>query len=527
MKAFYIIRPGGTQDGPLDETFIKEQFDAGIYEDNTVVWTTGMPDWVLITSVFPKKEPSTPTSVLPAMPPMAPPPPPPPPVEEATPAPPPPEEIGSILISEGEQQRGPFKMSEIRRMYEQGEISDKAAYWIPGMTEWKSISELLNLKTFVNPLNAFNKTLPKLQGFSLSRFFSLVFKRHTRDEILDIFCCGTSKTTPNLLSIDTSWPTPWIFARLFVICLLLYFGFSWGYREFENTKFIPGLIFTGTFGVPFCIFILFFELNIRRDVSLYDAIKGLIVGGLLSIILASVFFSHTEAFHRALGAPWAGPVEETGKLLIAILIASGLRNGRILTGLLVGASVGAGFAAFESAGYVYEDYSSLSEVIIILLQDILRGGNPQEAEDFLQYYQAQWDPESTLRLRALLAPIAHVLWTAITAGAFWMVHDSRVKEGLCQAEDNAYDWATLVDKRFLRIALIPVLLHMFNNCSLLQTPTIAFLISRGITGIFGWLIALRLVQKGLHQIREEQGRKVQEETATATASTPEKEGNSV
>ena len=56
------------------------------------------------------------------------------------------------------------------------------------------------------------------------------------------------------------------------------------------------------------------------------------------------------------------------------------------------------------------------------------------------------------------------------------------------------------DIRFLRIALIPVALHLVWNTSWLASfGLLRFL----ILGIIAWAVALRLVQAGLQQIREE------------------------
>ena len=77
-------------------------------------------------------------------------------------------------------------------------------------------------------------------------------------------------------------------------------------------------------------------------------------GGILSIFIALVLFANTETLSNAFGASAAGIIEEPAKLGALLIL---MRGGRIkkypyiLNGLLLGAAVGCGFAAFESAGY--------------------------------------------------------------------------------------------------------------------------------------------------------------------------------
>ncbi len=345
-----------------------------------------------------------------------------------------------------------------------------------GMTEWKPVFELLG--GFEAPqAPKVSYSLPKLQGFSIIRFFSEVFKRHDSSEIDELFSGGSPRTTPDLMSIDTSWPTPWVFARMLLMCILLMFGFGWAALEFKLPAFQSGFLLMAIVAVPFCMLVLFMELNVRRDVSAYGLIKAVIGGGLISLVLTMLFTSVVKDYQSMI---WAGPIEEPAKLLAAIIIASKMRDGRILRGMLIGCAVGMGFHIFEIAQYF-----------------LIRG------------------PEQLL-LRALMTPMTHMLWTAIAAGAYWMVYDYHTREGRRLVVDqfsvfNSSGLNILGDKRFLAVAIIPILLHMFNNCSLWTQGYPEIFITRGSASIIGWIIVLRLVQKGLHQIREEQEKKQKEE----------------
>src|SRR5699024_6347815 len=56
-----------------------------------------------------------------------------------------------------------------------------------------------------------------------------------------------------------------------------------------------------------------------------------------------------------------GVIEEVGKLAIILYFIQKMNPKYILNGLLIGATIGAGFAAFESAGYAYTFGSMLGE----------------------------------------------------------------------------------------------------------------------------------------------------------------------
>ncbi len=236
----------------------------------------------------------------------------------------------------------------------------------------------------------------KLDGFSLSEFFSEVFKKRTKDEIDDYFVVGTSRTTPRIEDVATSWPKPWFFFRVLTFVALIYFGFYFAFEQFENIRLIPGLIMMGSLAVPLATVILFFELNIPRNVSFNRVLMLVASGGVVSLFVALVGFKVSNL--NWLGASSAGIVEEIGKLLAVILVARSFRGKYILNGLLFGAAVGAGFAFFESAGYAF-DYLERTNSLSVMF-DVIQS-------------------------RAFLTPFGHVAWTAIAAAALWRVKGDR------------------------------------------------------------------------------------------------------
>lgn len=395
-----------------------------------------------------------------------------------------------ILLPHGEQE-GPYTLRELREMLRRGLINAESQVRSTGCGTLLHVDELLH--------DGETDTLDEITGlnglgnFSLWHFFADVFRRHSREEALEVFCCGTPGTTPPLHSISSGWPTPWIFARMLLACILLYFGFNWASNTFHNPNLVPGLMFVGNFAIPFCVAVFFFELNVRREVPFLEVIRAMMYGGLMALIFALALF---EVGPHVL--VWvAGPVEEPAKLLAAILIAGHRRNGRILTGLLLGAGVGAGFAAFESSGYTYTELVRL--ITNSTAAEVVSTINPAHGYAIAKN-ASLINPDAVMQVRAIITPFGHIVWTAITAGAYWLVLKHRISEGLRDYNATSIDWAAFADIRFLRIAAIPVVLHLVWNTEWLSGfGLLRFL----VLGLIAWAVVLRLVHAGLRQLREE------------------------
>ena len=395
-----------------------------------------------------------------------------------------------ILLPNGEQD-GPYTLQELQEMHRSGLITADTEIRSSKCGCPLRVDELLHPseKGTLDDITGLNG----LGGFSLWHFFADVFRHHSREEVLDIFCCGTPGTTPPLHAVSSAWPTPWIFARMLLACILLYFGFNWACNTFQNPNLVPGLMFVGNFAIPFCVAVFFFELNVRREVPFLEVMRAMFYGGLMSLIFALGLVSVSPHL-----LAWiAGPIEEPAKLVAAILIAGSRRNGRILTGLLLGAGVGAGFAAFESSGYTFAELARFisSSTAAQLITSI----NPAQGYAMAQNANLI-NPDAVMLVRALITPFGHIVWTAISAGAYWLALKHRIAEGRRPCNATGIDWAAFADVRFLRIAIVPVVLHLVWNTTWLEEfGLLRFL----ILGVIAWAVALRLVHAGLQQIREE------------------------
>ncbi len=213
--------------------------------------------------------------------------------------------------------------------------------------------------------------------------------------------------------------------------------------------------------MPFSTLILFFELNVRRNISLYQIVKLVLFGGILSIIFSLLLYQVTDRIHVGwMGALLAGLVEEPGKLLALVFVVGNRKYRYTLNGLLLGAAVGTGFAAFESAGYALRFGIENGDVVMrhIILE------------------------------RGLLSPFMHIVWTGMAAGALW-----RVKR------DRPFALTMLNDPRFTRVFAAAIVLHAVWDADF----DLPFEAKQLFLGLVAWIIILGLVQEGLEELRAE------------------------
>ncbi len=301
----------------------------------------------------------------------------------------------------------------------------------------------------------------RLEGFSAREMFSQVLKSRKDDDVEEYFTVGTASTTPPLSAVETSWPKPWAFFKTFTLAVGVYLCFVLAVEQFRNPKLVPGLIITGAFLIPMSLLIFFFEMNVVRNVSLYQVVKLVLLGGILSLLLSLFLFEWTS-LGTWLGAMSAGIIEEIGKTAALFLVVYKKKYRWTLNGLLFGAAVGTGFSAFESAGYA-------------LVQGLSYG---QEA--MLEI----------ISLRGLLSMLGlHVIWTSMVGAALWRVRGDR---------DFSLDM--LKDPRFLRILGLAMALHMVWNAPF----DLPLHFKHIVLGFIAWTVNLSLVQAGLKEVRRAQ-----------------------
>jgi RsiW-degrading membrane proteinase PrsW (M82 family) len=165
----------------------------------------------------------------------------------------------------------------------------------------------------------------------------------------------------------------------------------------SSTTLLPTVILLGSFLVP-VVFVVWAYGRRSDAVDEYVFFRCFLVGGVLGVLGASLLESYLLrpgifVFIRV------GFIEEFAKLAALIWCARGLRVHTARDGAILGATVGFGFAALESAGYAFN---------ALFTEQGLSLGNLVQTE----------------LVRGLLTPFGHGLWTAI-AGAVLFAYSPR------------------------------------------------------------------------------------------------------
>lgn len=285
-----------------------------------------------------------------------------------------------------------------------------------------------------------------------------VFKKHTLEERENTFICGTLKTAPKESEICSKWPKPWLYSRIFILFTFTFIALVALLRVFRNILAFPGIIFIGAFIIPFTLLIFFWEVNAPRNINIFDVVKIFFIGGvsslLVTMILSKVVVIGEIDYY---GALMVGFVEETGKLIVVAYYLRGSKRKYILNGLLVGAAVGAGFAVFETAGYVF----AYGFEIPIMMRIIYT--------------------------RGALAFGGHIVWAAMCGAALAMVK-----------EDNRLKMKHITNLEFFKYYIIAVVLHAVWDMPISNMSEFPYV--QGILTIIAWVIIAILINAGLKQI---------------------------
>jgi RsiW-degrading membrane proteinase PrsW (M82 family) len=418
-----------------------------------------------------------------------------------------------VYISSNGTQKGPFPLEQIRQMQQRHEILATDYVWYQGLPAWVPIGQL-QPDGSIGPPPLYQKAsfahgaaaaigkvagrissvagVEMVEGLHRKEFFSEALKKRTDDEIEELFTTGTKSTTPSLETINTSWPHPWLFFKAIVAAVLLYVGFHYGFSHFENPKLLPGLILVGSFAIPLATLIFFVEMNVPRNMSLYQVFKLVNAGGLVAIII-TLFLDTLWTSEGRWGAAFAtGLVEEAAKIGTVLIFMRNKRFRWTLNGLLMGAAVGTGFAAFESAGYALE---TLLKSMVYATETLANHGYAEMWKALVKVIAVSGGFDNVVNVisqRALLAPAGHVVWTALAAAALWKVKG-----------DQPFSWSMLVDPRFLRVFLLVVVCHGLWDLNLFNNAAIAWA-KYVLLGFVAWVVALGYIQDGLKQIRQAQ-----------------------
>jgi len=135
------------------------------------------------------------------------------------------------------------------------------------------------------------------------------------------------------------------------------------------------------------IYTMAYRLRPTDGLSVTRLLLAFMVGGILSITVAgpvdaldNLWSGGTSADPSFVTLSLAGVVEELAKILIVVLVSSGLAKKNVRNGLFLGGAVGFGFAAFENIGYARETWNQAaadhvsalpSEIYVVVTRDVV------------------------------------------------------------------------------------------------------------------------------------------------------------
>ena len=292
----------------------------------------------------------------------------------------------------------------------------------------------------------------------LRDLFSQVFKPHTRQEAEDVFACGSLTTTPKIEDISRSWPKPWYFARVFLLLLIsslasyiMLFNFNIG-----NMK--PAYTFISAMVGPVPVMFFFFECNSPRNIDLMTILKIFFLGGILSLLITTLLGEFLPSGEGALiPSMLTGVVEELGKVLATAYFIKEMKDKRyILNGLLIGGAVGAGFAVFETAGYILSYGPGIAFI------------------------------------RAVLAIGGHVSWAGVTGAAIMIV---------LKKNNNIFNWNLIWSGESLRFLILVIVLHGIWDTTVFVDGLLE-IAKLGVLCLIICLTIMIILNRGLKEVNE-------------------------
>ena len=324
------------------------------------------------------------------------------------------------------------------------------------------------------------------------QFFDSVFKKHTRAESDELFACGGPTTTPALQNISKVWPHPWLYSRVLAVLLLTYAGLYILSSYFGNPNGFPGVMFIGALAVPFATVVFFFETNAPRNISFASVLEMFLVGGVFSILciypLSAIFpGSGTGDIIPAL---LTGIVEELAKaILVAFFMCRTKGRNYILSGLLIGAAVGAGFAVFETAGYIFTSF------VETFFNTTVNNLSALTWDNWTALYAYGFQGMvGTVWARAVLAIGGHVAWAAVEGGAL----------ALCD-EGAGFKIQHASSKKFLPFLGTCIVLHGIWDTAVPVLDEVAiagFSVKYILLIVVIWVVLYVLLHRGIAQINE-------------------------
>jgi RsiW-degrading membrane proteinase PrsW (M82 family) len=210
--------------------------------------------------------------------------------------------------------------------------------------------------------------------------------------MIETVAASTTTTTGTRTSTGGWWSRrPWL--GMFVGGVALWVATVAATFITENANLIPTIILLGSFLVPVS-FVAYAFAHADEVVTAQRLLTAFVYGGVLGVLGASILESEFLRSPSTASYLYVGLIEEAVKLAALWLLARRLPRYTMRDGIVLGATVGFGFAALESAGYAFNALFTNSGLSLMNLVE-------------------------TEVLRGILTPVGHGLWTAILGGVLF------------------------------------------------------------------------------------------------------------
>ena len=161
---------------------------------------------------------------------------------------------------------------------------------------------------------------------------------------------------------------------------------------------LPTVFLLGSFLVPVTAVVWYLDHDADPALSPGRIVSAFLIAGVLGL-LAAAFLEYWLVYGPGLrGNLKVGLIEEFVKGVAIVVLALGLRSYTTRAGMVLGATVGFGFAALESSGY------ALAALLVVQGQHLTLSFS---------------DVLITELARGVLAPFGHGLWSAVLGGVIF------------------------------------------------------------------------------------------------------------
>lgn len=189
----------------------------------------------------------------------------------------------------------------------------------------------------------------------------------------------------------------WAWVGTFLVGSALYLAVLLVITDTDNPNLFPTLILLGALVVPLTFVTFAAGRSGRWLVDETTLAVSLVFGGVVGVVVAGLL--EYDAMRRLGAMPMVavGLIEEAAKLIVPLILVLVARHRyqSVGGGIVIGVTVGTGFAVLETMGYAF----------VALINS---GGNVGAAEQ-------------TLLVRGLLSPAGHAAWTGLTCWGLWML----------------------------------------------------------------------------------------------------------